>query len=163
MPTTCRKGYPKAASAGGSISSICMSSYFQSEVKDETQDINLIMTLRCLIWGIGCILFPGKVWFLSGLSFDYDNKYISSELGTLFFMLGIILWSAKKDSGSQALRAIVLGLFIGNALGFVVTLIGQFSTGISALGWVGALMYFLLTLGFGYYAIKSFKPGSSSR
>lgn len=114
----------------------------------------LIMALLSLIWGIGFILLPGQAWSLYGLSLDAGGKYISRELGTLFFMLGIILWFARKDSGSQALRAIVLGLFIGNALGFVVTLMGQFSAGISALGWVGASMYLLLAIGFGYYAIK---------
>ena len=97
---------------------------------------------------------PGQAWSLYGLSLDAGGKCISRELGTLFFMLGIILWFARKDSGSQALRAIVLGLFIGNALGFVVTLMGQFLAGISALGWVGASMYLLLAIGFGYYAIK---------
>ena len=66
-----------------------------------------------------------------------------------------ILWFARKDPGSPALRAIVVGLFIGNALGFIVTLIGQFSSGVNAMGWVGAVLYALLAFGFGYYALKA--------
>lgn len=73
---------------------------------------------------------------------------MSRQLGTLFMMLGLILWFAKGDKGSVALHAIVLGLFIGNALGFILGLIGQLTVEVSALGWVGVLSYLLLALGF---------------
>ena len=114
----------------------------------------LIMALFSLIWGAGFILVPVVALSLYGLSLNAGGVYISRELGTVFFMLGMILWFARKDPGSQALHGIVLGLFVGNAIGFVVTLIGQLSTEVSVLGWVGVLAYFLLALGFGYYLIK---------
>ena len=114
----------------------------------------LIMALFSLVWGAGFILVPVVALSLYGLSLNAGGVYISRELGTVFFMLGMILWFARKDPGSQALRGIVLGLFVGNAIGFVVTLIGQLSTEVSVLGWVGVLAYFLLALGFGYYSIK---------
>jgi hypothetical protein len=74
-------------------------------------------------------------------------------LGTVFFMLGVILWFARDDPGSQSLRAIILGLFVGNSIGFVVSLVGQLSSGITALGWMAVGAYLLLGLGFGYYLI----------
>jgi hypothetical protein len=79
---------------------------------------------------------------------------MSRQLNTLFFMLGLIIWFAKKDPGSIALNAIVMGLFIGNTLGFILCLIGQLTVEISALGWVGVLSYLLLVLGFGYTLLK---------
>ena len=115
----------------------------------------LIMALLSLFWGAGFILLPGLMWSMYGLTLNSSGIYISRELGTIFFMLGVILWFARNAPGSQALRAIVLGLFIGNALGFIVTMIGQFSSGVNAMGWVGAVLYLLLALGFGYYTIKS--------
>jgi len=115
----------------------------------------IIMALLSLLWGAGFILLPGPMWSMYGLTLDSSGTYVSRELGTIFFMLGVILWFARNAPGSQALRAIVLGLFIGNALGFVVTLIGQFSSGVNAMGWVGAMLYLLLALGFGYYALKA--------
>jgi hypothetical protein len=114
----------------------------------------LIMALLSLLWGAGFILLPEPMWSMYGLTLDSNGIYVSRELGTIFFMLGVILWFARNAPGSQALRAIVLGLFIGNALGFIVTLIGQFSSGVNAMGWVGAVLYLLLALGFGYYALK---------
>jgi hypothetical protein len=84
---------------------------------------------------------------LYGIALDSGGNYMLRELGTVFFMLGLILWLARNDPGSQSFRAIVIGLFVGN-------LIGQFSAGVSALGWVDVASYLLLALGFGYYLIK---------
>jgi Ca2+/Na+ antiporter len=90
-----------------------------------------------------------------GLTLDSSGIYVSRELGTIFFTLGIILWLTRNNLGLQAQRAMATGLFIGNLLGFVVTLIGQFSSGVNAMGWVGAVLYLLLALGFGYYTLKA--------
>jgi hypothetical protein len=106
------------------------------------------------VWGVGFILVPKFFWSLYGITLDSQGVYMSRQLGTLFMMLGLILWFAKNDQGSVALHAIVLGLFLGNALGFILGLIGQLTVDISALGWVGVLSYLLLALGFGYALLK---------
>jgi hypothetical protein len=116
----------------------------------------IIMAIMSLVWGIGFILIPKFFWSLYGIALDSKGVYMSRQLGTLFFMLGLILWLAKGDPGSIALRAIVVGLFVGNTLGFILSLIGQLSVEISPLGWVGVLSYFLLALGFGYTLLKKY-------
>lgn len=115
----------------------------------------LIMSLLCLLWGVGFILLPVSMWSMYGLTLDASGVYISRELGTIFFTLGIILWLARNEPGLQIRRTMAIGLFIGNLLGCVVTLIGQFSAEVNAMGWVGFLMYALLALGFGYYTFKA--------
>jgi hypothetical protein len=114
----------------------------------------IIMAIFSLVWGVGFILTPKFFWSLYGIALDSQGVYMSRLLGTLFFMLGLILWLAKGDPGSIALRAILIGLFIGNALGFILALIGQLTVDISALGWVGVLSFLLFALGFGYTLIK---------
>src|SRR4030042_1201713 len=114
----------------------------------------VIMALLSLIWGAGFILVPTFFWSLNGLALDAGGVYMSRQLGVVFFMLGMILWLARNVQDPVALRAIAAGLFIGNTIGFVVALIGQFSAGISVLGWVGVVSYFMLALGFGYYLVK---------
>lgn len=115
----------------------------------------VIMALLSLVWGAGFILVPAFFWSLYGLTLDAGGVYMSRQLGVVFFMLGIILWLARKETSQVALRAMTIGLFIGNLIGFVVALFGQFSANISLLGWVGIASYFLLALGFGYYRMKS--------
>ena len=114
----------------------------------------VVMAILSLVWGVAFILTPKFFWSLYGIALDSQGVYMSRQLGTLFFMLGLILWFAREDKGSAALHAIVLGLFIGNTLGFMLGLIGQLTVEISALGWVGVLSYLLFALGFGYILIK---------
>ena len=114
----------------------------------------IIMAILSLVWGVAFILTPKFFWSLYGITLDSQGVYMSRQLGTLFMILGLILWFAKDDQGSVALHAIVLGLFLGNALGFILGLIGQLTVDISALGWVGVLSYLLLALGFGYAFLK---------
>jgi hypothetical protein len=114
----------------------------------------VIMALLSLIWGAGFILIPTFFWSLYGLALDAGGEYMSRQLGVVFFMLGLILWLARKEQSPVALRAMTIGLFYGNVLGFVVALIGQFGAEISMLGWVGIVSYFLLALGFGYYLVR---------
>jgi hypothetical protein len=118
----------------------------------------IIMGVFCLVWGAGFLLFPVQLWSLYGVQLDSGGIYMARMLGTVFFMLGVILWFARDDPGSQSLRAIILGLFVGNSIGFIVSLIGQLSSGITALGWMAVGAYLLLGLGFGYYLII---PGST--
>jgi hypothetical protein len=118
----------------------------------------IIMGVFCLVWGAGFLLFPVQLWSLYGIQLDSGGIYMARMLGTVFFMLGVILWFARDDPGSQSLRAIILGLFVGNSIGFVVSLVGQLSSGIAALGWMAVAAYLLLGLGFGYYLIV---PGST--
>ena len=115
----------------------------------------LIMALLSLLWGAGFILLPGLMWSMYGLTLDSSGIYVSRELGAVFFMLGVILWLPRNITDLKTQRAMALGLFIGNALGFIVTLVGQFTTGVNAMGWVGAVLYLLLALGFGYYTLKA--------
>lgn len=115
----------------------------------------LIMALLSLVWGAGFILLPGPMWLMYGLILDASGIYVSRELGAIFFTLGVVLWLARNYLELHTQRAIAIGLFIGNVLGFIVTLVGQFSTGVNAMGWVGAVLYLLLALGFGYYALRS--------
>ncbi|MDE3091789.1 MAG: hypothetical protein KGJ80_20645, partial [Chloroflexota bacterium] len=63
-----------------------------------------------------------------------------------------------KDS--QALTAILLANLVGDALGFVLALLGQLAAvgGINQLGWSTVVIYLLLALGFAYFQFV--KPGA---
>lgn len=122
----------------------------------------VIMALLCLVWGAGFILVPALFWSLYGVALDAQGIYMSRQLGVVFFMLGLILWLARNAHSPLALRAMTIGLFAGNLLGFGVALFGQFSTPISFLGWVGVVSYFLLALGFGYYLFPFLTISGSS-
>lgn len=76
---------------------------------------------------------------------------ISQLLGAAFIGIGLLAWGARNDTGSLALRGIVLGLLIGDAAGFVVSLIGQLSGWANPLGWSTVAIYLIFTLGYAYF------------
>ena len=67
-------------------------------------------------------------------------------LGASFLLLTTLLFLAREDSGSKALSAIVLGVIVGDVLGFLVALIGQLAGVANALGWATVVIYLLFAL-----------------
>jgi hypothetical protein len=110
-----------------------------------------IKTIIVIFFGIGFVLIPEAVMSLYGVGLDAGGVYMTRLFGAAFLLLGILLWSARKDPGSQALRAIVLGVFIGDVIGFIASLLGQLSGVPNALGWSVVALYLLLALGFGFF------------
>lgn len=60
-------------------------------------------------------------------------------------------WFARDAGESKARQAIVIALFVGDVLGFIVALLGQLSGVVNALGWSTVALYLLLALGYGYF------------
>jgi hypothetical protein len=54
--------------------------------------------------------------------------------------------------------AIILALFVYDAIGFIVILIASIGGLLNALGWLVAVIYLFFTLGFGYFLMK--KPAA---
>ena len=71
-------------------------------------------------------------------------------LGAMLIGIGLICWF-EKNADVGALRSIILALLVADVLGFLVTLMGQLSGLMNALGWIMVVLWFLLALGFGYF------------
>ncbi len=110
--------------------------------------INAVVTA---VFGVSFVLVPGQIASIYGVESSAILKYVGQLLGTAMVGFAVLTWSARNAADSQARRAIVLALFIGNAVGFVVALIGQLNNVVGALGWSSVAIYLLLTIGFGYF------------
>ncbi|MCK5317018.1 MAG: hypothetical protein KAJ55_03845 [Anaerolineales bacterium] len=110
--------------------------------------INAVVTA---VFGVSFVLVPGQIASIYGVEASAILKYVGQLLGTAMVGFAVLTWSARNAADSQARRAIVLALFIGNAVGFVVALIGQLNNVVGALGWSSVAIYLLLALGFGYF------------
>ena len=115
---------------------------------------NLMATKAVIVvvFGIGFILMPTTLMSFYGLTLNPGGVVITQLFGASFILLGILLWFAKNaPSSDMALRAIVLAVTVGDAIGFIVALLAQLSGMMNALGWVTVALYLLLALGFGYF------------
>lgn len=123
-----------------------------------------LLTLKsviCLAFGAIFVLVPGLLLAIYGVkSLDASLLFMSQLYGAAFLVLGITLWLARNDPGSVALRAIVIGVAIGDGIGFVVALLGQLGNVMNGLGWLVVGVYALLSLGFGYFYFQVVKPSA---
>ncbi|MGD2178082.1 MAG: hypothetical protein PVG71_09700 [Anaerolineae bacterium] len=70
----------------------------------------------------------------------------------------MVTWFARNAAESDARRAIILGLCLYDAIGFVITLIATLSGVLNPLGWSAVLLYLLLAVGFGYFLVNRPQP-----
>jgi hypothetical protein len=106
------------------------------------------------LFGIAFVLIPGEVVAAYGLTLSPSTAVIARFFGAALIGFGIITWQARAAAPSDALRAIVLALFVSDALGFVLALRDALTGAVNALGWSTVAIYGLLGAGFGSFAFK---------
>ena len=100
------------------------------------QTLMIIKAVVCLVLGVPILLVPVFLYSLFG----------ASLIGNL-----MLTWFARNAVESEARRAIALALCVYDAIGFVVTLVAQFTGVLGPLGWFAALIYLFFAIGFGYF------------
>jgi hypothetical protein len=117
-----------------------------------------------LVFGLGFMLLTEQVMSIYGVKTDTPGMLAARLFGTALVGIGVLQWFARDVEDMQARRAIVLGLFVLNALGFVVVLLAQFAGTINGLGWINVAIYLILTLGYAYFLQSQFaqKPVETS-
>ncbi len=121
--------------------------------------IMIINAIVALVFGIAFVLAPTATGSLYGLAPDETLKYIVQLFGAALLSIGVLTWLAKNAAESEALKAIVLALFVGNAVGFIVALMGQLAGVVNTLGWLSVAIYLVLALGYGYF--QFLKPSAA--
>jgi len=103
-----------------------------------------------VVFGLGFVFAP--VWLLSlyGVPADDPLAYVGQLFGTALIGYAFITWLARNAPASPVRRAIVLSLFVSDAIGFIVSLLAQMKGFANALGWSTVAIYLLLALAFGY-------------
>lgn len=71
--------------------------------------------------------------------------------GAMLVGIGLICYLASSATASVLRRKVILSLAIADAIGFVLSLIGQFSGKFSATGWIVVILWFLLALFLAYF------------
>jgi hypothetical protein len=114
----------------------------------------MISAIIAVLLGLALILVPASVMNSYGVEVNDTAIFMARLLGAADLGIGIIAWLVKDSPGSGDLRAILLGFFVGNLLGFVISLVSMLQGVGNALGWITVVIYLLLALGFGYFYWK---------
>ena len=111
----------------------------------------VINTVISAVFGIAFVLIPWQVYSLYGVEPSPQLNYMGQLFGAALIAFAILTWSARNASDSDSRNAIILALFIGDGIGFVMALIGQLGNVVNNFGWSTVVIYFILTVGFGYF------------
>ena len=117
-----------------------------------------IKAVICLVFGIGYIFFPSSVASYFGLYPEISGQLMTQFFGQAFFLLGLLLWLARNTSEPGIRKAFALALFVGDMVGFVISLMAVLNGITNALGWLPVALYLVIGLGFGYFLISKPKP-----
>jgi hypothetical protein len=99
-------------------------------------------------------LVPDFTYSIFGATLAAGGIFAAREYGASMMGNLMLTWFARNSQESDARWAIILALFVYDAVGIVVTLIGIFSGALNSLGWLIVGLYLFFTVGFGYYLFQ---------
>ena len=110
------------------------------------------------VFGLGFVLAPAQILPIYGVTPDAPLRLIGQFFGAVLISLALLTWLIRNLSDSEARRAIVLALLVGETIGFILALIGQLNGVFNVMGWAVVVVYLFFALGLGYF--QFFKPVS---
>ena len=110
----------------------------------------LVSAVIALIFGVGLVVVTGSLLAVYGMTVDRTGTVVAQLFGSLLLAFAVLNWFARNVTDPEARRAVILGNLTGNAVGFVVILLGQLSGIANQLGWSNVAIYALLTLAWLY-------------
>jgi hypothetical protein len=111
----------------------------------------IINTVLAGVFGIAFVLIPWQVLSLYAIQPNAEINFIGELFGAALLAFAVLTWTARNAADSDARKAIVRALFIGEAVGFIMALIAQLEGVVNNLGWSTVIIYLFLAIGFGYF------------
>ncbi len=111
----------------------------------------IIKAIVCLTLGSVLLLVPGFLYSFFGATLNDAGVFAAREYGAALIGMLLLTWYARNAAESQARRAIILDLFIYDAIGVVITLIATLSGVLNWLGWAVVVLYLFFAVGYGYF------------
>ena len=118
----------------------------------------VIKAVVCLGFGPLLLFVPEQLLTLLGSSYGPGAAITAREYGAALLGNFFLTWVARKAEDSVARRAIILDLFVYDAIAFVAMVLIQLSGGMNVLGWGIVAIYLFFALAFGYFLLPKAKP-----
>lgn len=114
----------------------------------------IIKAIVCIALGVPILLSPSFVYSFFGATLSAGGAFAAREYGASLIGNMFLTWFAKNAEVSEVRRAIIMGMFAYNTLGFIITLLAILSGVLSPLGWGAFVIYLFFSAGFGYFLIQ---------
>jgi hypothetical protein len=110
-----------------------------------------VKAIISIVCGLALLLIPGAFMGLAGVNLDPSGTMMARLVGALLIGIAVMCWTARNADPGVGREAFVLGLFVGDTLGFVVMLLAQLAGLMTAFGWVFVLLWLVLAACLGYF------------
>ena len=110
-----------------------------------------ISAVVALVYGLGFVFLPGFLLGVYGVAAVPASILGFRFFGTALIAIGLTTWVLRDNADWQAIRALLLGVVIGNVIGFLVALFATFNGTMGPMGWSAVLIYLLLGGGEAYF------------
>ena len=103
-----------------------------------------------LAFSVTLIVVPGFIMSIFGIDLNETGKFVTRLFGVDMMAIGFVCWFIRK-SFDELVTEITLGVFIADAIGSIILLIGQLNGIMNPLGWFNVFLWIFLTVGMGYF------------
>jgi len=103
------------------------------------------------------LFVPNFIYSIFGATLAAGGVFAAREYGASMMGILMLTWFVRNSQESDARWAIILALFVYDAIGVIVTLVAILSGALNAMGWLIVALYLFLALGFGYFLIPKRK------
>ena len=116
--------------------------------------ITLIKCVVCLGFGPALLFFPDQVLGVLGAPFGVGAAIMSREYGAALIGNVFLTWFSRNATYSEARRAIIIYLFVYDAVALVAMTVLQLRGMMNGLGWSIVAIYVFFTLAYGYLLLS---------
>jgi FtsH-binding integral membrane protein len=116
-----------------------------------------------IAYAVGFLLVPGLITDVYGDSGGAPVDLAYRFFGVALLGIGLIFWFARDCNDAAAIRAVLIGGAVSNAVGVVVSIWGSITHIMNALGWTVVLIYVVLLAGCLYFLRSPDTVGRSAR
>jgi hypothetical protein len=118
----------------------------------------IIKAIVCLCLGVPILIVPNFIYSIFGATLAAGGVFAAREYGASMMGNLMLTWFARNSQESDTRWAIILALFVYDAIGVIVTLVAILSGALNPLAWMVVALYLFLALGFGYFLLAKRKP-----
>jgi hypothetical protein len=110
-----------------------------------------IAAIVMLVFGLAFLIAAAWTMNLFGITLDNSGVLMTQLLGAAFLGFAVVNWMARQFAVPEDVHHIIVGNFIANAVGFVVTLWQKLNGLGNGWSWLPIALYLLFALAFGYF------------
>ncbi len=121
------------------------------------KNITTVASIVAFAFGLGFVFMPAQLTAFYNVTLNEGGIFIGQLFGAALIGFGVLNWFGRNFTNDQAQQGLANANMVGDAIGFLFSLIAQLSgsAGANALGWSTVLIYLLLGLGFAYLRFMS--------